>query len=126
LRQDPDVILVGEIRDLETAEIAVQSALTGHLVLSSLHATDAAGVLQRFGEMGIEGFLISSSVTGIVAQRLVRRICEHCRAPYQLSVEQADLHRQLAHLLTTDFTRGVGWERSHRDRYTGRSSVVVV
>src|SRR5205807_5643414 len=65
LRQDPDVILVGEIRDLETAEIAIQSALTGHLVLSSVHATDAAGVIQRFIEMGIEGFLISSALIGV-------------------------------------------------------------
>jgi type IV pilus assembly protein PilB len=126
LRQDPDVILVGEIRDLETAEIAVQSALTGHLVLSSLHATDAAGVLQRFGEMGIEGFLISSSVTGIVAQRLVRRICEHCRAPYQLSVEEADLHRQLSNVEKTNFTRGAGCDQCARTGYRGRIGVFEV
>ena len=126
LRQDPDVILVGEIRDLETAEIAVQSALTGHLVLSSLHATDAAGVLQRFGEMGIEGFLISSSVTGIVAQRLVRRICEHCRAPYQLSVEEADLHRQLSNVEKTTFTRGAGCDQCARTGYRGRIGVFEV
>ena len=73
LRQDPDAILVGEIRDVETARIAVQAALTGHLVLSSLHATDSVAALHRFLDMGIESFLISSSVLGVVGQRLVRR-----------------------------------------------------
>ncbi len=82
LRQDPDVILVGEIRDVETARIAVQSALTGHLVLSSLHATDSVSALHRFLDMGIESFLVASSVIGIVGQRLVRRICPSCKAPY--------------------------------------------
>ena len=76
LRQDPDVILVGEIRDQETARIAVQAALTGHFVMSSLHATDCVAALHRFLDMGIEAFLVSSSVLGIVSQRLVRRICK--------------------------------------------------
>ena len=88
LRQDPDVILVGEIRDVETARIAVQSALTGHFVLSSLHATDAPAALHRFLDMGIESFLVASSVLGVVAQRLVRRICTHCRAPYEPTREE--------------------------------------
>ena len=79
LRQDPDVILVGEIRDVETARIAVQSALTGHLVLSSLHATDSVSALHRFLDMGIESFLIASSVIAIVGQRLVRRVCPSCK-----------------------------------------------
>ena len=79
LRQDPDVILVGEIRDVETARIAVQSALTGHFVLSSLHATDAASALHRFLDMGIEPFLIAPAVLAVVGQRLVRRICTECR-----------------------------------------------
>ena len=83
LRQDPDVILVGEIRDVETARIAVQSALTGHFVLSSLHATDAVAALHRFLDMGIESFLIASSVMGVVGQRLVRRICTHCTQPHR-------------------------------------------
>lgn len=78
LRQDPDVILVGEVRDAETARIAVQSALTGHLVMSSLHATDSAAALVRLLDMGIEPFLVASSVVGVVAQRLVRRICPSC------------------------------------------------
>ena len=82
LRQDPDVILVGEIRDVETARIAVQSALTGHFVLSSLHATDSVSALHRFLDMGIESFLIASSVVAIVGQRLVRRICPSCKTSY--------------------------------------------
>ena len=83
LRQDPDAILVGEIRDKETAEISVQSALTGHLVLSSLHATDAVGAIYRFLEMGIEPFMVTSAVIGVEAQRLVRRICDQCRTTYK-------------------------------------------
>ena len=93
LRQDPDVILVGEIRDVETARIAVQSALTGHLVLSSLHATDATAALHRFLDMGIESFLVSSSVIGVVAQRLVRRICHSCREPYEPELRRAHVLR---------------------------------
>ena len=88
LRQDPDVILVGEIRDAETARIAVESALTGHFVLSSIHGTDAASALQRFIEMGIEPFLIASTVNGVVSQRLLRRICDQCREPYEPSIEE--------------------------------------
>jgi type IV pilus assembly protein PilB len=88
LRLDPDVILVGEIRDAETARIAVQSALTGHFVLSSLHATDAPAALHRLLDMGIESFLVASSVSAVVAQRLVRRICTHCRAQYEPSREE--------------------------------------
>ena len=93
LRQDPDVILVGEIRDVETARIAVQSALTGHLVLSSLHATDSVSALHRFLDMGIESFLIASSVIAIVGQRLVRRICPSCKAPYKPTQEETGLLR---------------------------------
>jgi type IV pilus assembly protein PilB len=88
LRQDPDVILVGEIRDVDTARIAVQSALTGHLVLSSLHATESVAALYRLLDMGIETFLIASSVTAVVAQRLVRRNCPHCSEPYSPSAEE--------------------------------------
>jgi general secretion pathway protein E len=82
LRHDPDIIMVGEIRDLETVEIAVQASLTGHLVFSTLHTNDAAGALTRLVDMGVEPFLISSSLLGVVAQRLVRRICTECREPY--------------------------------------------
>jgi general secretion pathway protein E len=82
VRQDPDVILVGEIRDVETAEIAIQSALTGHLVFSTLHTNDAASAVTRLIDMGVEPFLVSSSVNAIIAQRLVRKICPHCRESY--------------------------------------------
>jgi general secretion pathway protein E len=81
LRQDPDVIMIGEIRDLETAQIAVQASLTGHLVLATLHTNDAASAVTRLIDMGIEPFLLSSSVLGVLAQRLVRKLCPHCKAP---------------------------------------------
>ncbi len=87
VRQDPDVILVGEVRDLETAEIAIQSALTGHLVFSTLHTNDSAGAVTRLIDMGIEPFLVTSSVTAILAQRLVRVICPHCREAYTPHLE---------------------------------------
>ncbi|MDP9331348.1 MAG: GspE/PulE family protein [Actinomycetota bacterium] len=93
LRQDPDIILVGEMRDAETARIGIQSALTGHFVLTSLHATDASGALARFLDLGIEPFLVASSVAGVVGQRLVRRICRSCRAPYKPSAEELDFYR---------------------------------
>ena len=81
VRQDPDVIMIGEIRDLETAEIAVQSALTGHLVLSTLHTNDAGSSVTRLLDMGVEDYLLTSTVNGVLAQRLVRTLCRHCRRP---------------------------------------------
>jgi general secretion pathway protein E len=89
VRQDPDVILIGEIRDIETAEIAIQSALTGHLVFSTLHTNDAPGAVTRLVDLGVEPYLITSSVNHVIAQRLVRVLCPHCREPFTLS--QADL-----------------------------------
>ena len=83
LRHDPDIIMVGEIRDRETAEMAVQASLTGHLVFSTLHTNDAAGALPRLLDMGIEPFLVSSTIEGVLAQRLVRRVCEHCGMPWR-------------------------------------------
>lgn len=94
LRQDPDVILVGEIRDADTARIAVQSALTGHLVLSSLHGTDAVAALHRFLDMGIEAFLIASSVVGVIGQRLLRRVCDSCKEPYVPGADELAVFRQ--------------------------------
>lgn len=88
LRQDPDVIMVGEIRDLETAEIAVQASLTGHLVFSTIHTNDAAGAVTRLVDMGVEPFLISSSLVGVLAQRLVRVLCPDCRKPYTPNLDQ--------------------------------------
>ncbi len=90
LRQDPDIIMIGEIRDLETAEIAVQAALTGHLVLSTLHTNDAASTITRLLDMGVENYLLASTVNGIVAQRLVRTLCSHCREAYQAFPEMAE------------------------------------
>ena len=94
LRQDPDVILVGEIRDVDTARIAVQSALTGHFVLSSLHGTDSVAALHRFLDMGIEAFLIASSVVGVIGQRLLRRICDSCKEAYTPGVDELAVFKQ--------------------------------
>ena len=88
LRSDPDIIMVGEIRDRETAQIAVESALTGHLVLSTLHTNDAPGAVTRLGEMGIEPFLTASSLVGVIAQRLARVLCPKCKVAYTLSREE--------------------------------------
>ncbi|MEP6656717.1 MAG: ATPase, T2SS/T4P/T4SS family, partial [Betaproteobacteria bacterium] len=96
VRQDPDVIMIGEIRDLETAQIAVQSALTGHLVLSTVHTNDAASTVNRLLDMGVEDYLLTSTVIGILAQRLVRTLCMHCKEPYTALpevVEELDLKR---------------------------------
>ena len=97
VRQDPDIIMVGEIRDLETARIAVQSALTGHLVFSTLHTNDAGSSVTRLLDMGVEDYLLTSTVNGILAQRLVRTLCTHCRAPYQ---PPPALLEELQHWLT--------------------------
>ena len=91
LRQDPDCIMIGEIRDAETAEIAVSSAITGHLVLSTIHTNDTATAINRLVDMGVEPYLISSSVLGIVAQRLVRKVCPHCRQPYTPTAAEKEL-----------------------------------
>ena len=96
VRQDPDVIMIGEIRDIETAEIAVQSALTGHMVLSTLHTNDAPASINRLLDMGVDDYLLTSTVVGILAQRLVRTLCLHCRKPYKALpeiVEQMGLRR---------------------------------
>jgi type IV pilus assembly protein PilB len=108
LRQDPDVILVGEIRDVETARIATQSALTGHFVLSSLHATDAVAALHRFLDMGIESFLIASSVLAVVGQRLVRRICDSCKTSYSPTIEEMEFYAQSGGRPKKKFYRGAG------------------
>ena len=109
LRQDPDVILVGEVRDVDTARIAVQSALTGHFVLSSLHATESVSALYRLLDMGIEPFLIASSVSAVVAQRLVRRSCTSCLEPYQPSPDEIDFLRTFGgHEPEEGFQHGVG------------------
>ena len=95
LRQDPDVIMVGEVRDEETARIAIQAALTGHLVFSTLHTNDSASALTRLVDMGIEPYLLTSSITAILAQRLVRRICPHCREIYEPDAVREEAARRI-------------------------------
>jgi len=123
LRQDPDVILVGEIRDVETARIAVQSALTGHFVLSSLHATDSVSALHRFLDMGIESFLIASSVIAIVGQRLVRRICPSCKTSYTPTGEERTFYEESGGPEKHDFYHGTGCNFCGNTGYQERSGV---
>ncbi len=127
VRQDPDVILVGEIRDVETAQIAIQSALTGHLVFSTLHTNDAASAVTRLIDMGIEPFLVASSVNAIIAQRLVRTICPHCREAYRPSLN----HLELAGLPADEYAgvelfRGRGCEACLHTGYRGRIGIFEV
>jgi len=124
VRQDPDVILVGEIRDLETAEIAIQAALTGHLVFSTLHTNDAASAITRLIDMGVEPFLVSSAVNAILAQRLVRKICPHCREAYVPS----DAFLEKVGLSPIKFAgrelyRGVGCAQCLQTGYKGRIGI---
>jgi len=120
LRQDPDIIMVGEIRDLETAEVAIQAALTGHLVFSTLHTNDAPSALTRLVDMGLEPFLISSSVSGILAQRLVRLICNNCKEKY--SPPKAVLE-DLGLAPNIDFYRGKGCDECKGTGYSGRIGI---
>jgi type IV pilus assembly protein PilB len=124
LRQDPDIIMVGEIRDLETAETAVQASLTGHLVLSTLHTNDAPSAITRLMDMGVEPFLIASSIVGILAQRLARRICQNCKEPYKPPAEA--LHRvafNVDDMENVVFYRGRGCEQCRHTGYRGRSGI---
>jgi general secretion pathway protein E len=124
LRQDPDVVMIGEIRDAETAEISIHAALTGHLVFSTLHTNDAPGAITRLLEMGMENYLVSSSLQGILAQRLVRVICSHCREEYDATPEL------LPELPVSPYARGVprlargkGCEQCANTGYRGRSGI---
>ncbi|GGG59380.1 hypothetical protein GCM10011403_15940 [Pseudohongiella nitratireducens] len=119
VRQDPDVIMVGEIRDHETAEIAIESALTGHLVFSTLHTNDAAGAITRLQDMGVESYLISSSLLGVQAQRLVRRVCENCAQPVPLSEDEARVLDVDRHLFPNT-RKGKGCENCGETGYRGR------
>jgi len=125
LRQDPDVIMVGEIRDAETAEIAIQAALTGHLVFSTLHTNDSFGAMTRLLDMGIEPFLVSSSVMAVMAQRLVRRVCPACREAYQPSREEMEeLGISPQRLLgQTAYKPGAGCAQCKRTGYRGRTGI---
>ena len=124
LRQDPDVILVGEVRDADTARIAVQSALTGHFVLSSLHGNDSVAAVHRLLDMGIEAFLVASAVVAVVAQRLVRRICDNCKEEYEPTADEIAVFRQ--HSGGSDkvhFYRGAGCSYCSGTGYHGRIGV---
>jgi general secretion pathway protein E len=124
LRQDPDVILVGEIRDRETAENAVQASLTGHLVFSTLHTNDAAGAFARLTDMGVEPFLVASSLIGVLAQRLVRRLCEECKEPYEpTDAELHDLQLEREELSQATVYRAGGCEKCQNLGYRGRVGI---
>ncbi len=122
LRQDPDVVLLGEIRDAETAEIAVRAALTGHLVFTTIHTNDSVGTLARLTDMGVEPVLISSSTLGVLAQRLVRLVCTSCREPYEPTPE---LRKQLnlPPNVQATFYRAAGCDRCDRAGYLGRTGI---
>ena len=123
LRQDPDMIMVGEIRDVETAEIAIHASLTGHLVFSTLHTNDSAGAITRLLDMGVEPFLVSSSVIAIIAQRLVRKICQHCRQSYTPSAEELSKLRFKKLSKRAIFYHAVGCGECMRTGYHGRMGI---
>ena len=123
LRQDPDTIMIGEIRDLDTAQIAIQSALTGHLVLSTLHTNDAASAFTRLVDMGLEPFLVAASVRGVQAQRLVRRLCEHCAEPDAAAVLPTGYSLNHPSLHAANWHKAVGCEHCHHTGYKGRLGI---
>ena len=124
VRQDPDIIMVGEIRDEETAEIAIHAALTGHMVLSTLHTNDAAGAITRLLDMGVEPFLAASSIIGILGQRLVRKNCPACSSPFQ---EEESARRAIqidaSDLRGRDLIRGRGCEKCQGTGFKGRTGL---
>jgi general secretion pathway protein E len=123
MRHDPDVILVGEIRDAETAEIAIQASLTGHLVFSSVHANDAVGALFRLIDLGVGPFLISSALIGVIAQRMVRRVCPYCRRPYRAPAEGQIAYCKELDEERTEFFYGTGCNSCANTGYLGRTAV---
>ena len=128
LRHDPDIIMIGEIRDLETAQIAVQAALTGHLILSTLHTNDAATAVTRLLDMGVEDYLLTSTVNGIAGQRLLRRLCKACREPYE-PIPELISRLRLDRLTGGEpivLHRAVGCAECHHTGYRGRTSIVEV
>jgi type IV pilus assembly protein PilB len=124
LRQDPDIVMVGEIRDLETAEIAIQASLTGHLVLSTLHTNDAPGAIARLADLGVEKFLLASTIEGVLAQRLVRRICPDCRTAFAPPENLLrELGADVSHVADRPFYRGRGCPACHGSGYRGRTGL---
>ena len=125
LRQDPDVIMVGEIRDAETAQVAVQAALTGHLVLSTLHTNDSVSAITRMMDMGIESYKLAAALNGVLAQRLIRTLCPHCKTTYYPTAEflealhyQGDTHRS--------FSKGTGCRECFDTGFHGRTGIYEV
>jgi len=123
LRHDPDIIMVGEIRDFETAEIAIRSALTGHLVFSTLHTNDAAGAVTRLLDMGLEPFLVASSIECLIAQRLVRLICPHCKKEAHIPEEVLDILKKDADISGAKFYKGEGCQKCKHTGYQGRTAI---
>ena len=122
LRQDPDVVMIGEIRDIETAEIAVQASLTGHLVFSTLHTNSAVGAITRLRDMGVEPFLLSSSLLGVLAQRLVRRLCPNCKAPHAITEPEKRLFGLQLDEKAIIY-RAVGCQNCNQTGYKGRTGI---
>jgi general secretion pathway protein E len=124
LRQDPDVVMVGEIRDLETAEIAVQASLTGHLVLSTLHTNTAIGAVTRLKDMGIEPFLLSSSLIGVIAQRLVRTLCPHCTTWHEADPFEQQIFKPIVSLVEgLKLPEPQGCEQCSHVGFSGRTAI---
>jgi len=124
LRQDPDIIMVGEMRDLETAQISIQASLTGHLVLSSLHTNESPGAVTRLVDMGVEPLLISSTLMGVLGQRLVRTVCKNCRAPFEPTAAQLSLLNLSPHDLGDKvFYYGRGCSNCNDTGYRGRKGI---
>jgi len=119
LRQDPDVILVGEIRDRETADMAIKASMTGHLVLSTLHTNDAIGAIPRLSDLGIPPYLVEDSLIGVLAQRLVRKICENCAAPYELTAEEL----RWMDGEVPEARRGAGCDHCDQSGLSGRTAI---
>jgi type IV pilus assembly protein PilB len=123
MRQDPDVILVGEIRDRETGQVAAEAALTGHLVFATLHANGALEAMTRLLQLGIEGYLIGPALRGVLAQRLVRRICVACRVAYQPSREELERYFEFKGDPEVSFYRGAGCKECGETGYRGRIGI---
>lgn len=123
LRQDPDIVMVGEIRDVETAEIAVRAAITGHLVLSTIHTNDAVSTLTRLVDMGMEPYIVGNAIKGILAQRLVRKICPNCKKPYTPSQYERDFLHLSPEDNTTVLYKGSGCASCNNSGYTGRTAI---
>jgi len=123
VRHDPDIILVGEIRDRDTAETAVQAALTGHLVLASIHANDAVSMVFRLMDLGVESYLISSTLAGLISQRMIRRICPYCSAPSELTMEERVAYSSVMGDETDTFRAGTGCKTCANTGYRGRTGV---